>query len=262
MSGEIDNNKSTSVHPAVWTIYAIIATAILFLVVIGRDNFIDVVQGFVLTLTLFAIVWTTFETRSMQKAVGKQVEVATRQTNLSILPVFRAFVGELRMRDEHGEVVHALELQNVGNGIALNVTIDSLDVVPDFEEVSTIPQPHIIFDPVVSIEVGQRIFITHSSKNTKTMPIEYNIPIDWMRHLQLGRAMRDYELKVRFVDIIGNHYIQTLHVGASGSWPDTVTLDTLAVKASHPKLAIDAVFKNSPLRSITTTDRRSKWKHV
>jgi hypothetical protein len=105
-------------------------------------------QTVVLTITLFAILWYTWETRKMQMAVRdqakaasdqiaeitKQTEAITKQTSeliyqrrLSILPKFSIGFGR-RQAPFAGKIFDCLEIVNIGNGTAVNISIDDIEV--------------------------------------------------------------------------------------------------------------------------------------
>ena len=186
-------------------------------------------QTVVLALTLIAIVWYTFETHRMQEAVGAQVETAVRQTNLGILPIFVSVFGALQVENEREHLVDVLELENIGNGVALNITVDKLEVELDYEEGEELfENSAITFDAVMSIPPGQREIVPHKSETSKPGMQEVADAgiLDWMDRLKPERAVKDYELTIRFMDILGNRYVQVIHIGKSGCWPDIVTPDS------------------------------------
>jgi hypothetical protein len=211
-------------------------------------------QTLILALTLFAIVWYTFETRRMQMVVASQLDLSIRQVNLSVLPTFVAHIGELQVENEFEKLVDVLELENTGNGVALNLTVDSIDIEPEHPSDLVYPAPHIVFDPVMSIGKGLRLVLTHRSYVNKNPEENRNPQFDWMHYLHPPRATKDYDLKIRFMDILGNEYVQTIHAGKSGSWPDVVISDTTDQKREL-RVGLVAPFSQSPLRHITTRRR-------
>ena len=114
------------------------------------------------------------------------------------------------------------------------------------------------FDPVLSIRPTETVVVPHSSYiNYEATDNRVN-SFDWMSNLTPARAEKDYELKIRFVDILGNHYLQVIHVGKSGVWPDVVTSDDR--KHERPSIALITPFTESPMREITAKERRQLWK--
>jgi Ca2+/Na+ antiporter len=255
----MDNNNSYSVNPAIWIIYIIIATLVVFLFAIKDDKYTPVIQTFILTLTLFAIVWYTIEANRMQRTVQQQVQAAVQQTNLSVLPFFVAHIGRASMDNEFGKSVRCFELENIGNGIALNVTVDPIDIELE-TKIDFMPAPHIVFDAVVSIPPGELKLVPHSSYINYESSNNQVPALDWMSNLTSVRAVKDYELKVRFMDILGNRYVQVIHAGRSGIWPDVVTPDTSDRQYGHPTIALVTPFTHSPMREITAKERRQLWK--
>jgi hypothetical protein len=261
----VDDPKS--VNPAVWIIYVIIATAIVFLSAVKDDKYTPIIQTFVLTLTLFTIVWYTFETYRMQKAVSAQLGISIRQVNLSVLPFFIAHVGKGQADNELHRPVDILELENIGKGEALNVTVDRLDIVMTGDTVQEqegldelLPGPYIIFDPTMIIRADDEEMITHRSYiQGQDEPTE---TFDWLKHLKPARATIDYDLKIRFMDVLGNRYVQTVHIGKSGSWPDVVEADTSDRRYGYPAVALVSPFTQSPLRYITSKERRDIWRRL
>lgn len=144
----------------------------------------------------------------MQKAVAAQVRTLVQQTNLSIRPIFVALIGEQRMRNENDLSVDCLELENVAKGIALNITVDSLQVeLEDDNAKAVFPAPSLIFDAVLSIHPGQRELVTHQSLTSTEKDQPFRKMVDWMNRLKPPRATRDYDLLVRFADILGNRWV-------------------------------------------------------
>lgn len=103
----------------------------------GNSNKYAFLQTVVLTLTLIALVVYTHFTRKTQQAMVKQ-------TTVNVLPCFIAYVGRTSMKNELDKTVKCLELENIGNGIALNVTVDTLDIELG-AAIEFIPSPHMVF---------------------------------------------------------------------------------------------------------------------
>jgi hypothetical protein len=255
-------NASKQVPIGVWVFWISIAAAAAvwwFGQRLSNGNY-AYLQTLVLFLTLIAMVWYTIETRRMQKAVAAQVKTLVQQTNLSIRPIFIAYIGEKRMRNEHDLAVDCLELENVGKGIALNITVDSVAVeLEDDAAKATFPAPRLIFDAVLSIQPGERELVTHQSSTSDEETQPWRGHVDWMNRLKPPRAIRDYELLVRFADILGNRWIKTIHVGSSGSWPGVVEADPTQ-RLGYPTVALVMPFTHSPLAIITTKKRKEMWK--
>src|SRR4051812_6115307 len=104
---------------------------------------INILNLVILALTLAAVIWDTIETRHMQVAVSRQVDELVRQRRLSLMP---AFVASIRTRDG----ADYIELTNIGNGIAINVTIDPVEI-----RFPTLEPGSIKFEDVLMIAAGE-----------------------------------------------------------------------------------------------------------
>lgn len=152
-------------------------------------------------------------------------QAMVKQTTINILPVFVAYIGDIQRAGEGGHYFDVMELENIGNGVALNVRVDSVDIIWKDPQVNGVwPMPRISFDGVLAIKPGEKVEMRHQS----TVGKDEQPPgerFDWMDKLE-HRADFDYELRIRFSDVLGNRYVQTIHTGRSGIWPDTVVKDT------------------------------------
>lgn len=189
----------------------------------------DYLQTFLLALSFVAVVIYTIDTRRMQQAMVKQ-------TNVSILPVFVAHMGALRIAtgDRRYDVI---ELENIGNGVALNVVIDTVHIIWSKEAVEGVwSNARIVFNPIMSVKPWEKTVPEHQSIYGPE-DVVVDRKFDFMDKLS-SRADNDYELKVRFSDVLGNRYVQTIRVGVSGTWPGSVVEDD--------KLSIQAAFSTNP----------------
>lgn len=190
------------------------------------------------------------------------MKTLVQQTNLSIRPIFVAYVGEQRMRNEHDLSVDCLELENVGKGIALNITVDPIEIELEDEAAKGVfPAPRLAFDAVLSIQPGQRELVTHQSFTSNEEIQPWRGMVDWMNRLKPPRAIRDYDLLIRFADILGNRWIQTIHVGSSGSWPGVVDADVTQPQA-YPTVGLVMPFTHAPISIITTKKRKETWEPI
>ncbi len=236
-----------------WTVFVVIA-GLYFLgyrLFLGEFGYL---QTIILALTLLAVLWYTIETRRMQKAVAAQVQ-------LSVLPFFVAYVGDVQVENELGRSIDALELGNIGNGVALSVTIDDIDIEfgGEMQERQIWPDAYLTFDPLMSVPNGVKALVTHVSFVSKEQENNRIPQFDWMHHLKPPRAAKNYEMKIRFMDVLGNRYVQVIHVGKGGLWPDVVKPDESAVENQYPAIDLVGPFIHSPLREITTKRRRDYW---
>jgi hypothetical protein len=154
----------------------------------------------VLTLTLAAVVWYTIETRRMQIAVSQQVHELVHQTRLTVLPAFVAAVRHIDSSDY-------LELTNIGNGIAINISIGRVEI-----RFPTLEPGHVIFDELLMLRPGEkcnlksRTFIIGSVEGGDKNDLTF-----------LGRHGHfNTDVPIRFQDIEGNKYIQILKMGKDG----------------------------------------------
>jgi|SRR5215216_1291231 len=160
---------------------------------------IGILNLIVLTFTLAAVVWYAIITRRMQQAVADQVRELVHQRQLSILP---AFVASIQRRDN----ADYLELNNIGNGIAINISIDPIEIrFPSLES------RQIIFETVLMLAPREKICI--GSKDLFKSGKEYKA-----NHLTFLVRHAHYNaiLNIRFQDIEGNKHMQTLKMGIDG----------------------------------------------
>jgi hypothetical protein len=160
---------------------------------------ISILNLIVLTFTLAAVVWYAVITRRMQQAVADQVREFVHQRQLDILP---AFVASIQTRDS----ADYLELNNIGNGIAININIDPVEIrFPSLES------RQIIFEKALML--GPRENTCLESKDIFKSGREYKA-----NHLTFLRRQAHYNavLNIRFQDIEGNKHIQTLKMGIDG----------------------------------------------
>lgn len=247
-----ENEKSWESIPQVWRIIwiIIIVCGLVFLASLtlkNNTNKYAIIQTVVLTLTLIVVAWYTVETHRMQIAL-------IRQTNLSVLPLFIAHVCEtiVYVRDSSGREipVDQVELENIGNGVALNVQVDPICV--DFETPmlrTSYSTPHIAFENIVIIPPNTKIHLPHVSWGDETRELEIHARLDLVRKLSPRWAEKDYEMKIRFRDMLGNKYVQIIHVGKNGCWPDIVVSDENAiVPTSYLPVKPPNPFTSSPMR--------------
>jgi hypothetical protein len=202
----------------VWVFHVIWATAVIIGVTAylmgANPNKYTFLQTVILSLTLIAVVVYTHFTRKMQQTMVKQ-------TNVNILPVFIAHISVLQKPGGGGHSFDVMELENIGNGVALNIRVDTIHIIWTDSAIESVwPLAQIMFDGMMSIRPTERVMINHRS----TIGPDGRFPgdrFDWMDKL-LSRADFDYELRIRFSDVLGNRYVQTIHTGVSGIWPDTV----------------------------------------
>jgi hypothetical protein len=148
--------------------------------------------------SLIVLGFYTHFTRKMQNSIAEQVEIQTRQTEelirqrrLGVMPFLK-----LNPREKK------LEIKNVGLGVAFNVEVDStsyklkiaepiLEILPNETYYSSV-EGHLY-----SEEFGKRLDIQAYDRITKY-------------------SDRNVDLKVRFQDIEGNCYEQSVQMGKDG----------------------------------------------
>jgi hypothetical protein len=258
MTFESDSSTNNRVPAAVWIFWTLFIT-VAGLYFLGYRLFhreFAYLQTVILALTLLAVLWYTIETRRMQKAVAAQVQLSVRQVNLSVLPFFVAYVGDILVENERDRYIEALELENIGNGVALNVKIDSLDIDLGGDMRQIYPGAYLSFDPLMSVPKRDKVPAKHVSFVSKEQENNRIPQLDWMHHLKPPRAAKDYEMNIRFMDVLGNRYVQIIHIGKSGSWPDIVKPDEISTENDYPEIDLVGPFTHSPLREITSKRRR------
>jgi hypothetical protein len=163
----------------------------------------EILSLMVLTLTLAAVVFYTIVTRRVQQAVVAQVSELVRQRRLSNMP---AFVANVR----HVDGADYLELLNIGKGIAINVAIDNV-IIRYPSSQSTFLE----FARVIRIPTGESVLIKSISEDGEQNKLTF-----------LGiHAHYDADVNIRFQDIEGTKYVQTLRMGRNGYEHGFVKLD-------------------------------------
>jgi hypothetical protein len=160
-------------------------------------------------LTLGAVVWYTIVTRHMQQAVVAQVTELVRQRRLSNMPAFVAGI-------KHRDGADYLELTNIGKGIAINVAIENVVI-----RYPTLQPGHIEFDLVLRIPAGESALV-----DSREFAFASSNEGDPNKLTFLGgNAHFDTDVRIRFQDIEGTKYVQTLRMGKNGYEHGFVKLD-------------------------------------
>jgi len=180
--------------------------------------------GILITFLTYRIIVTyTHETRKMQEAVSKQSEELTHQVKLSIMPAFT--IDFVKRRDIGSESIlpkeawYNLDLLNVGNGVAISIQISPLLVENDpsiFGE--KFSDGELIFKWVASLRpsASERLYSVPSLKDE-------SMAVDLMRWMQIySAAGKVFKFNVRFQDIEGNWYAQTLNLSRNECTPEPV----------------------------------------
>ena len=223
--GEGDDGVETNVPAGVWVFHAVWLTGLLVGIASwllqGSPDRAALIQTYILALTLLAVAWYTFETRRMHLAVRDQVAAAARQTNVSILPIFILQVyikGDFEpLSPIPGGIVgrDRLELTNVGNGSAFNIEIEPLELKFGRELPSGYPIPWLVFESVMKADPKETVAVSFRNR-MEHADGSLSFGHGWPAHLVPGRTYFDYELRINFMDIVGNHYVQPIYLGSDG----------------------------------------------
>jgi len=169
---------------------------------------IDILNLIILTLTLAAVVFYTIVTRRMQQAVVAQGSELVHQRRLSNMP---AFIANVRYVDG----ADYLELLNIGKGIAINVSIDNVII-----RYPTSQSSFLEFKGALRIPAGENALLKSIDEDGEQNKLTF-----------LGRhAHYDADVNIRFQDIEGTKYVQTLRMGKNGYEHGFVKLDDSRMK--------------------------------
>ena len=222
--------KGVWIFHLVWASTAIIAVAAYLL----RDSHerYGFLQTVILTLTLIGLTFYTLYTRRMQEAM-------VRQINVSILPVFKVEILREGDEDPSVEIPGAVTLKswliltNVGNGTALNIQIDSL-MVNCMGHIGPHNHLPVRFERIYSLaSVEQKWVNDIQPYDEQTAYVVGARRPDLLRLLTGRDAWEESDLKIRFTDILGNKYVQVIHLGRDGIRPDVVRQDDGQVKKTQ-----------------------------
>jgi hypothetical protein len=162
----------------------------------------------ILFLTLVVLIFYTIYTRRMQQAVVEQTKVANRQIQhliyqrkLSVMPAFHVCpIGKAGRR--------ALDLHNIGNGVAINVTIDPIPVSSDLGAGAIIK-----FGSLRFVKRDTSDYVTaHVSHDLESRePLHVLGIVDPLRSLVKEQNL--LTLTLRFQDVDGTRYAQDVVLG-------------------------------------------------
>lgn len=226
-----DISEDYESHPvpfSVKVVYGIIGIAVIIAIAAWllkgyQDRWIYL-QTFILALTLIVVAIYTYLTRNMQQAM-------VRQTNVSILPVFEVTIilrGEPEPTSTIGGRVaeSRLELKNVGQGVALNVHVESIfvDCQGHYGGYNYLP---VKFEKIFSLSPQEKRVVkdTQPYDVSRVRAVPDPGRLDLLRLIAEGSTYPQSELKIWFTDILGNKYVQVVHTGRKGIWSDVVQLD-------------------------------------
>lgn len=160
---------------------------------------IDVLNLIVLTLTLGVVTVYTVITHRIQRTASEQTRELIHQRKLSMMP---AIVADVNAKTDK------FELTNIGNGIAINIKIERVEI--PFEALS---DSYYEFDRVLmlapkeSVTVPYELYIEGSKES---------VSVTSLIHIREGQAKGRVVVKVNFQDIEGSKYTQTFVMGKGG----------------------------------------------
>lgn len=176
-----------------------------------------------LALTLIGVAWNTVYTRKMQQSMVQQI-------NVTILPIFEVHIAAAGQKiPDRGDgaryATSFFKLKNVGQGVALDIEIDPLLVQHGYGELISWGEP-LWFERVTSLSPGQETVVQDVQRHDKDRLSQANfIRRDLLALLVAPGALDNYEMVIRYTDILGNKYAQVYHLGRRGNWPGGVQLN-------------------------------------
>lgn len=202
-----------------WLVIAVfVAIAVIAAFLNGFQDRFTYIQTVVLTLTLIVVVWYTYLTHKVQEAM-------VQQTNVNILPIIEIdlFLEGGTAQTDDGLLIEVrqsyLRLRNIGNGTALNVTIDDMLIKDSMSS----PLGYYLGDPLwfgtlssLAPNEARKIHDEQFYDRQNTKIVGMGRP-NILKYLSPGIARRDYQLVIRFSDMLGNKYAQIYTIGKSGT---------------------------------------------
>jgi hypothetical protein len=178
---------------------------------------IGVLSLIVLTATLITLILYTKYTYRMQQAIERQVRISSDQTDelvhqrrLSILPAFVTYPLEPRQ----GSFLH---LNNIGNGVAIKIQVEHVPLQLE-EYLGTIMG----FNMIASLRPTNETTLSPRYEGFGTRD-QTNLA---MRNPRVQDYLRNerYTLQVKFYDIEGNAYTQSIGMDNGRCAPEPVKL--------------------------------------
>jgi len=153
-------------------------------------------------LTLITLVFYTYWTWRMQKAVAAQARELNHQIKLSIMPAFTVELVDMPSPK--------LKLYNAGNGTAINIEIGKVSF-PNIKH-------QIIFEKVALLLPKKDIVVGYTSYD-----FEGKVELNLLWKLDEKKAEDEvYDLVIDFEDIEGTKYRQIISMGKGGIKPNPV----------------------------------------
>jgi hypothetical protein len=185
----------------------------------------------ILTLTLVAILWYTWETRRMQGALAKQTGELVYQRRLSILPKLSVGFGRQNLFPQG--IGDFLQLTNIGNGTAVNISVDDIELQYEEGAVAWITfQRYVFLEPTKSTSAlpktaHLRMWIRNPNVASENM-VQAIVPELYSEEpaMFLKKCMDDQNvtIAVRFQDIDGTSYLQSAILGLDQQQPYSLEL--------------------------------------
>lgn len=140
-----------------------------------------------------------------EQSLSSQVRELVNQRRLSIMPALLAQIAYRGSENVHREF---FILTNIGNGVAINIRIDRVEL-----PFPTTESGHMIFSPLLMLNKGEEGIV-----HTKTFVwgADEEGESNNFTFIKEGYAHFSIPIHIRFQDIEGNEYIQTLHMGKGG----------------------------------------------
>ena len=213
-----------------WLIIAVfIAIAVINAFLRGMDDRWTYIQTVVLSITLIVVAWNAYLTRNMQQAMETQIRVNI----LPIIKVRHVTAGDL-IEIEGGQIkspFSSLELENIGQAAALNIELDDMyirgHITSSYVHKKGNPfwfNKLLTLSPKEKVRVGgQDIFAKAGSESIS----------DELQYLNPKKAQYDYDVNIRFSDVLGNRYVQTYKIGKNG-----ISAGIVQESKNVPKLTI------------------------
>jgi hypothetical protein len=160
---------------------------------------IDVLNLVVLALTLGVITYYTIITHRIQRTATEQARELIHQRKLSIMPAIVAGVNT--KTDE-------FELTNIGNGIAINIKIERVDIPFEALKNSYYEFGGVLkLAPEETVSVPYELYVEGSEESED---------VTSLLHIKEGHVKGRVVVKVNFQDIEGSSYTQTFKMGKGG----------------------------------------------
>lgn len=173
----------------------------------------------VLLLTLIVLGLYTFVTFLMQRKVAEQVEASNEQTGelinqrkLSVLPAFIVYFKDIRDYNRP-------KIRNIGKGVALNIEVEPVPLTHEQYRGKTLTFRALSY---LQPDSDADLLVTYESFGTAEEQNRSGLNQD----PRVSRFLNDdrYDLKIKFSDIEGRNYSETLKMAAGQCNPEPVKI--------------------------------------